>query len=348
MSKGLSNILLNWYSQYRRDLPFRNTQDPYKVWISEIVFQQTRIEQGLPYYEAFLKAFPSIQDLARASQDQVLSLWQGLGYYSRARNLHETAKYIAFHLKGQFPTTYEDILNLKGIGPYTAAAIASFCYHQPVLVIDGNVIRWTSRYFGLAGPIEAASFKKQIQEKLAPCLDGKTVALFNQAIMEFGALQCTISKPDCIHCPLKRNCYAFGHGVVDQYPAKKKKIKRTQRYLDYVWLIYKDQVFLKKRTQKDIWQGLYEPYLLENKEAVPQEKILETQVLPLLKSLGTFKLEEPSTVYKHVLSHQDLCLRFWWARLKTKPNFQKESWVNRSEMDQYSMSIIVRRVWDYY
>ena len=221
---------MNWYATAQRDLPWRGTTDPYKVWLSEIILQQTRVVQGLPYYQRFISNYPTITDLANAPEEEVLKLWQGLGYYSRAKNLHHTAQYIATELGGIFPKTYKELVKLKGIGDYTASAIASFCYNEPCPVVDGNVYRVLSRVFGIATPINSTQGTKEFKALAHECLDKANAGVYNQAIMEFGALQCTPQSPDCTNCVLRDHCWAFHHNKVNELPVKLKKITIKKRY----------------------------------------------------------------------------------------------------------------------
>ena len=231
-----SNSLIKWYLQNKRDLPWRNTVNPYPIWLSEIMLQQTRVAQGMPYFMAFMEAFPTVFDLANAEEEQVLKLWQGLGYYSRARNLHATAKYIATELKGDFPPNYNQLLQLKGVGEYTAAAIASFAYNEPVAVVDGNVFRVLSRYFNMDNDISDGKTKKEFQILAQELLPNDKAALFNQAIMEFGALQCVPKNPDCENCIFSNSCAALQHKKVNILPVKSKKTKVTNKFFNYLIL----------------------------------------------------------------------------------------------------------------
>ncbi len=245
-------------------MPWRETSDPYCIWLSEIMLQQTRIEQGLPYYLAFTNAYPSIFDLANASEEEVLKLWQGLGYYSRARNLHATAKYIAFELNGKFPETYEGLLKLKGVGDYTASAIASISYNEPVAVVDGNVYRVLSRYFDIDTPINSTAGIKEFKLLAKELLDKEDPATYNQAIMEFGALQCKPQSPLCNTCPLSASCLALKNNKISMLPVKLKKGKIKKRYFNYlVFQSEENKTILEKRSGKGIWEGLYQFPLIE-------------------------------------------------------------------------------------
>jgi A/G-specific adenine glycosylase len=308
-----SNLLINWYLQNKRSLPWRNTKNPYKIWLSEIILQQTKVAQGLPYYELFVLKFPTVFDLANASEEDVLKCWQGLGYYSRARNLHFTAKYIVEELKGVFPNNYQELLKLKGVGEYTAAAIASFSYNEDVAVVDGNVFRVLSRFFAIDLDISESKTKKEFQKLAQSLLPIKEAANFNQAIMEFGAMQCLPKNPNCTVCVFNTNCGALQNKTVDQLPVKLKKVKVTKRYLNYLILVDVNNNFvIQKRTNKGIWLNLYEFPLIEGLE----ETKIENTIMEIEKF--TFKNNKPHKItllndgfIKHKLSHQDLHIRFF-------------------------------------
>ncbi len=289
-------------------MPWREGRDPYRIWLSEILLQQTRVAQGLPYYSRFLEAFPHIKALAGASEKEVLRLWQGLGYYSRARNLHFTAKMVVSDHNAQMPGSFKELLKLKGIGRYTAAAIASFAYDEKVAVVDGNVYRVLSRVFGLHEDIASPSGQKIFQalaDKLLPDQDSST---YNQAIMEFGALHCTPQKPACETCPLSYMCYAFARNEQANLPVKLKKTAKTNRYFHYLVFKSGKQYLMKERTGKGIWQGLYEFPLAEEKELMEIGKLLQKRFGAAGKK-AHIKLESPE--YKHILSHQNLYVKFW-------------------------------------
>ncbi len=308
-----SNSLVQWYLQNKRDLPWRDTINPYQIWLSEIILQQTRVAQGLPYFISFINAFPTVFDLANAEEDQVLKLWQGLGYYSRARNLHATAKYVAHELNGIFPDNYKELLKLKGIGEYTAAAIASFSYNEPVAVLDGNVYRVLSRYFNMDNDISDTKTKKVFQTLAQEVLLKDNPAIFNQAIMEFGALQCVPKNPDCESCVLSNSCAALQYNKVAQLPVKSKKTKVTPKYFNY--LILKDitdKFIVQKREGKGIWENLYEFPLFETAELMAPE-VIEKQLIQMdffgQKAKEIILLN--SEIIKHKLSHQHLFIRFF-------------------------------------
>ncbi|GAC1591135.1 MAG: A/G-specific adenine glycosylase [Hymenobacter sp.] len=306
----LAAALLAWYPRHRRDLPWRHTRDPYAIWLSEVILQQTRVAQGLPYYETFVTAYPTVQALAAAPEAEVLRHWQGLGYYSRARNMHRTAQQVVQEYAGHFPNQYAELLKLRGVGPYTAAAIASFAFDEAVAVLDGNVYRVLARIFGLHSDIAAPSSRREFQAVADQHLPAAAPADFNQAIMEFGALQCTPVKPDCLFCPLQSHCWAFQHGQVALLPVKSKaKVSRT-RYFHYFVLHHGAHTYLRERREKDIWQGLYDFAMTETTvpELPPAELLRHLDALGA--ALDTSLVAEPSTAYRHVLSHQKLEARF--------------------------------------
>lgn len=308
-----SNSLIKWYLQNKRDLPWRNTVNPYSIWLSEIMLQQTRVAQGLPYFMAFMEAFPTVFDLANAEEEQVLKLWQGLGYYSRARNLHATAKYIATELKGDFPPNYDQLLQLKGVGEYTAAAIASFAYNEPVAVVDGNVFRVLSRYFNMDNDISDGKTKKEFQILAQELLPNDKAALFNQAIMEFGALQCVPKNPDCGNCIFSSSCAGLQHKKVNILPVKSKKTKVTNKFFNY--LILKDiqgNFVVHKREGKGIWENLYEFTLIETPEMSNEINFMNQ--LKATKFYNQFPADIcllNTEVIQHKLSHQNLHIQFY-------------------------------------
>ncbi len=313
-----SKTLIQWYLQNKRDLPWRNDINPYTIWLSEIMLQQTRVAQGLPYFLRFTSAFPTVFDLANAEEEEVLKLWQGLGYYSRARNLHKTAKQIAFEFNGEFPKNYSELLHLKGIGDYTAAAIASFAYNENVPVVDGNVFRVLSRYFDVETDIASSGAKKEFIQLAAELLPKGQANIFNQAIMEFGALQCVPKNPDCGNCIFNDSCLALQKKKVAQLPVKSKKTKVTNRYFNY--LVFSDETnktIICKRIQKGIWHNLYEFPLLETEKAES-----DIAVLNLIKnqSFVTNAVQEVtlfnSIPIVHKLSHQHLTIKFWKVKVE--------------------------------
>lgn len=303
--------LQKWYKSNKRDLPWRHSTDPYKIWLSEVILQQTQVVQGLSYYMKFVDTYPTVKQLAKAKEDDVLKLWQGLGYYSRARNLHETAKTVASYYKGIFPQTYDELLKLKGIGVYTAAAIASFSFGKPHAVVDGNVYRVLSRVFGIKTAINSPEGKKQFQELANELLDKKHPAQYNQAIMEFGSQYCKPANPNCDACVLNTLCYAFSKNKVGVLPVKLNKTKIKDRYLNYFLIQDKNErVLVHQRTQKDIWKGLYELFLIETKEEAELKELLKNKSLKaILKK--EFIIDKGVKKYKHILSHQHLYASFY-------------------------------------
>ncbi|MCA6078615.1 A/G-specific adenine glycosylase [Fulvivirga sedimenti] len=311
----ISAGILQWYEKFKRDLPWRKTTDPYKIWLSEIILQQTRVNQGLPYYHKFTELFPDIYALSAASEKEVLKAWEGLGYYSRARNLHQCAKIICEKHGGFFPNSYQKLLDLPGIGPYTAAAIASFCYNEPVAVVDGNVFRVLARLYAIDADIRVSQkLFREIAQQLIP---HDTPGTFNQAIMEFGALQCTPQSPDCGSCPLQVHCLARKAGKQDRYPVKSPAKKARKRYFHYLVLTQDENIYMRPRPSGDIWQGLYDFPLIEKEEFMKDDDLLHAAEQLLS---GPSILQDVSAVYEHQLSHQKLHVRFY--RLKPHKNMK--------------------------
>ncbi|GAA4001209.1 A/G-specific adenine glycosylase [Hymenobacter fastidiosus] len=301
---------MEWYPRHRRDLPWRHTRDPYAIWLSEVILQQTRVKQGMPYYLDFVTTYPTVHDLAAAPEDEVLRHWQGLGYYSRARNMHHTAQQVVREYGGVFPGAYAELLKLRGVGQYTAAAIASFAFGEKVAVLDGNVYRVLARVFGIASDIAAPATRKEFQALADTLIPATAPAEFNQAIMEFGAIQCPPRKPDCLFCPMQHQCFAFQHGMVQELPVKSKAKASRTRYFHYLVLRYGDTVYMKKRGPKDIWQGLYDFALTETDAAELPAVALVDAVEALGGQLATNRAEEPVQALRHVLSHQKVEARF--------------------------------------
>ncbi|MUU78547.1 A/G-specific adenine glycosylase [Winogradskyella endarachnes] len=305
--------LINWYSAHKRDLPWRKTKNPYNIWLSEIILQQTQVKQGLPYYEAFTSNFPTIFDLATASETEVLKLWQGLGYYSRARNLHTTAKHIVNEFNGVFPNTYKDLLKLKGVGDYTASAISSIAFNEVAAVVDGNVYRVLSRYFGIKTPINSTVGIKEFKKLASNLIDTKQPDIYNQAIMEFGALQCKPKNPNCHSCPLCKSCVALQKKSIDSLPVKVKKTKVSTKYFNFLVCIdSSNKTLFQKRTHKGIWQNLYQFPLIETEKSLSLE---EFQLLDIKNVLSNTYIKDYAlyneTDIVHKLSHQHLYTKFW-------------------------------------
>lgn len=312
-----TKTLLDWYKENKRDFPWRKSQDPYHIWLSEIILQQTRVQQGLPYYEKFIRNFPTVFDLAAASEDKVLKLWQGLGYYSRARNLHASAQWVVNERQGIFPQTFKELLLLKGVGDYTASAIASICFEEPQAVVDGNVYRFLARFFGIETPIDASEAHKYFKEKATALMQGFSPNAFNQAMMEFGALQCTPKLTACEQCPFAKKCVAYQQGKVNAFPVKTKKIKVKKRYFNYLVIqTPSGKTVLAKRKGKGIWQNLYEFPLIEAASIMEKEKLIQQPDFIKWNHFKPISCERvnPKAI-KHILSHQHLYIQFWRLEL---------------------------------
>ncbi len=307
---NISAILTNWYKIHKRDLPWRNTKDPYFIWISEVILQQTRVNQGMDYYMNFINQFPDLRTLAQSSLDEVLKAWQGLGYYTRARNLHFTAQYVYYELNGKFPDNYHDLLKLKGIGDYTASAIASFAFGEPVAVVDGNVQRVLSRLTGIDVPVNTNQGKKLIRKEAQKLISSEDPALHNQAIIEFGAVQCVPVNPNCEVCPLNNICYAYQQNIVEGLPKKRKNKKKRLRYFYYLKIHQNSHLFMQQRAENDIWNSLYQFPLIESNKAMDLNDITTSDqwekifngVIPTINSV--------SDTYTHLLTHQKIYARF--------------------------------------
>lgn len=315
---NFTNALLKWYELNGRSLPWRETTNPYAIWLSEVILQQTRIAQGWEYWERFMKRWPTVEHLASATEDEVLREWQGLGYYSRARNLHKAARQIAE--AGSFPTTYETIKTLKGVGDYTAAAIASIAFNEPVAVVDGNVYRVISRYFGIDTPIDSTQGKKEFKAMAQEYLAKDKPATFNQAIMDFGAIQCTPASPNCNVCPLVETCAAYAEHRIDTLPVKSKKIKQRERAFTFIYIRCKDETAIRRRAAGDIWQGLWE---------FPTTDI------------SNIDLERSKAIahkVKHVLTHQVLYADFYLLETDIKPSLPPDYiWIKETELNNYAL-----------
>lgn len=314
-SDYFSEKIINWYRRHKRDLPWRHTRDPYLIWLSEIILQQTRVRQGLPYFQRFAASFPTVFDLAQASEQEVLRLWQGLGYYSRARNLHSCARVIAEDHKGKFPTNYKGLLQLKGIGVYTAAAIASFAYNETVAVVDGNVYRVLARVFGVQEDILSGKGQKKFQVLADTLVPEGRAGEYNQAIMEFGALQCTPKNPACLLCPLNSICHAYLNNEQQALPVKIKKLKVKKRYFSYVIIRQGNKIYMKERISKDIWRGLYDFLLIEDKLELQDIQDIDDPLVTEIMTTATPTVEM-SALYKHQLTHQQLWVRFFILTVK--------------------------------
>jgi A/G-specific adenine glycosylase len=300
--------VIEWYNLNKRDLPWRNTTDPYIIWLSEIILQQTRVDQGLPYFYRFAERYPAIADFAAATEDEILNLWQGLGYYSRGRNMHQTAQMVMEEHAGYFPKKYDELIKLKGIGEYTAAAISSFSANEVKAVVDGNVFRVLARYFGVDEPINSSKAKKLFTKIANDVIDHKNPAISNQALMEFGSLQCKPQNPLCQTCPLQVGCYAYKNGLVDKLPIKIKKATVRNRYFNYIVLINDQKLLMNKRGPNDIWQNLYELPLFETEGF--QEASVVVNNAEFQKRFGKVGISSVEGPIKHLLSHQKIHAQF--------------------------------------
>ena len=316
---NFTTTILNWFCDNSRALPWRETNDPYAIWLSEIILQQTRIEQGLPYWQRFMQRWHTIEELAAASEDEVLREWQGLGYYSRARNLHTAAKQVVE--MGGFPRTLEGIKQLKGVGDYTAAAIGSIAFNLPAAVVDGNVYRVLARHYGIVTPINTTEGKKEFTALAQSLLPAKQASAFNQAIMDFGAIQCTPLSPNCLSCPLQETCIAFRENKVTELPVKQKTLKIKERHLTYIYIRCNGETAIHRRTAGDIWQGLYEPWLTDE---VPSGAVLLRQNV------------------KHVLTHRVLYADFWLWEPDQKPELPTDYlWIKEADIDNYGVPRLI-------
>lgn len=333
--------LAEWYEKHKRDLPWRATSDPYCIWISEVILQQTRVDQGTAYYHRFIERFPNVASLAAAEEDEVLKLWQGLGYYSRARNLHAAAKQVMNDHEGHFPNEYDQILGLKGVGPYTAAAISSIAFGIPVAVVDGNVARVVSRLFAIEEPVNKGPGSRAIEKLAGELLDKVAPSRHNQAMMEFGALQCVPSSPACDRCPLADVCEAREKGLVSELPRKVKTLKRRSRFFHYMVISDTEKVAMQQRGEKDIWQGLYEfPLIEKGDNETPNEE-----------DLGRFGLKSQiatriNTASKHVLSHQDIHATFHHYEVDERPT--ELSFHNIQEVSNFALPRLIDRYLEQY
>jgi A/G-specific adenine glycosylase len=341
---NFSNKLVSWYQVNKRDLPWRNTANAYYIWLSEIILQQTRVAQGMPYYLSFVKAYPKIEDLANAPEDEVLKMWQGLGYYSRARNLHFTAKDIAANYGGKFPNDYQKILKLKGVGTYTAAAITSFAFDLPYAVVDGNVVRALSRIFGINTPFDTTIGKKQFKELTQELLIKENPSVYNQAIMEFGAMQCKPKSPDCSVCPMRDFCEAYNNNTIAELPVKSKKIKVKNRFLHFLMIEKCGKVYLGKR-KSGIWQGLYEFPFLEFSDSINEKELLLSEAWADIFADKKVEIQSVSSEFIHVLSHQKIHAQFW--EVKTNDiNLKNYQLIAKEELENYPVSRLTEKYFE--
>ena len=343
-SATFTHQLLNWFAQNDRPLPWKGEPDPYLIWLSEIILQQTRVQQGLPYYERFRERYPAVKDLADAPEDEVMKMWEGLGYYSRARNLHATAKRIAYEMDGRFPDTYEGIRSLKGVGEYTAAAIASFAYGLPHAVVDGNVYRVLSRVFGIATPIDTTAGKKEFRALADELLPEDRPAEYNQAIMDFGATHCTPARPKCGQCPMQSFCVAYQEGRIAALPVKEKKLKKRDRFFHYLVLRQNGKLAIRRRGPGDVWEQLYEFPLLE---ATELRNRTELSTDPQLEELLGMQPEivTVSQTFRQVLSHQRIHAKFFGIDLPGGLQLPTNDWlfVPKTALKNYAFPKLITR-----
>lgn len=320
---NLSGELIQWYFKNKRDLPWRGTTNAYIIWLSEIILQQTRVEQGMPYFHRFLEKYPDIKAFAAADEGEILKLWQGLGYYSRGRNMLKTARQVVAEFNGEFPVEYDQLIHLKGIGEYTASAISSFSANQAKAVVDGNVFRVLARYFGISEPINSPNGKRLFQDIANDVLNKENPGLHNQAMMEFGAMLCKPKNPDCKVCPVRSDCYAYNHNAIAELPQKLKKTKIRERFLNYIVVTKGNAVLMNKRDETDIWANIHDFPLIESARPLTAEEVL------LLPEFKTFFGENGLIVNayqikKHVLTHQHLHAQF--IHIRDRPIKLEQKW----------------------
>lgn len=327
--------LLQWnHADNKRTMPWKGEKDPYRIWLSEIILQQTRVDQGLEYYNRFVAAFPNVHELSKAPETTIFKLWEGLGYYTRCKNLIVTAKFIANDLNGIFPSEYEKILKLKGIGPYTAAAIASFAFGLPHAVVDGNVFRVLARYFGISTAIDGIEGKKNFTILANELLDKKCPDVYNQALMDFGAIICKPQLPVCTSCVLSSKCIAYKTNQVAKLPAKEKKIVKKTRWFYYLVIDYKGKLYVRKRGAKDIWENLYEFVLIEKEKAIATEKLRTLKETREIFGSGDFEVNQISQVYKQLLTHQTIHGQFVKITVAKKLTIKDYKTVSLSEIEK--------------
>ena len=339
-----SPILLKWNKEKNdRQMPWKGEKDPYKIWLSEVILQQTRVEQGLKYYEKFITAFPDVHQLANAHERSIYKCWEGLGYYTRCKNLIVTAQNVSKNLKGRFPDNYDEIKKLKGIGPYTAAAIASFAFNEQRAVVDGNVFRVLARIFGIEEPIDSTKGKKAFNALAGKLLDKKNPALYNQAIMDFGAVVCK-PVPICEQCPFKHKCEAFLNDKIFSLPVKGKKVLIKKRWFNYVLLEYKEKFAVRQRHAKDIWHNLFEFLLVESGKEFDEKEIVKEAKKKKWIGANSYEIEYVSPVCKQQLSHQLIKGRFTKLKLHRKPELPPDIlWIRKKELKKYAFPMFINQ-----
>ena len=337
------NLIIKWYNENRRNLPWRDTDNPYHIWISEVILQQTRVVQGLDFYNRFISTFPTIKDLANADIDRVMKVWQGLGYYTRARNLHAAANQIMDDYDGMLPTTYTELLKIKGLGPYSAGAIASFAFKEVVPAIDGNVYRVLSRIYGMFTSSETSSGKKEFFNLTMELIDKKNPDTFNQALLDFGAIQCIPRNPNCLDCPFNDICYAYRNNLISQLPVKGKKVATRDRFLNYIIIRYKDSTFIQRREGSDIWNSLYEFPLIETNKSVELNSLIEEQSWKDLFGKENLIILYSSQPIKHLLSHQTLYTKFTIVEINKPSYFLMSNYLKISipDIQEYSTPKVI-------
>ncbi|MEI6124552.1 MAG: A/G-specific adenine glycosylase [Bacteroidota bacterium] len=344
---NFSNTLIGWYRINKRTLPWRFTNNVYFIWVSEIILQQTRVEQGTSYYHKFIETFPDIASLANAKEEEVLKVWQGLGYYTRARNMHAAAKQVVENFNGVFPHSYDQIIKLKGIGKYTAAAVLSFAYNLPYPVMDGNVKRLITRYFGIKNDISLAETEKIIYKKLNQLIDQNNPADFNQAIMEFGALYCKPGIPECSNCVFSKQCKAYIRNEVSQIPYNPTKTKIRQRFFYYIVPVYRSAktiyTYIERREKKDIWKNMYEFPLIEFLSSTPINSVANSDEFKAIIANSPYKILSCSDVVIHKLSHQHIYAQFIQIELKNELTNAKLIKVDKAEIKEYPISRLIEQ-----
>jgi A/G-specific adenine glycosylase len=336
MINAFASTLLKWYDIHKRELPWRNETDPYKIWISEIILQQTRVVQGWDYYLRFIERFPNLQAIYDAGEQEVLRYWQGLGYYTRARNIYAGAVYLIETCRGIFPNSYDEILKIKGVGSYTAAAIASFAFHLPYPVIDGNVLRVLSRLHGIYDPIDTDLGKKKITDLANP-------SIFNQAMMDFGAIECTPQQPQCEHCYFSNSCFANLHCEQNILPVKRHKTKTRNRFFYYLHIEKGNHVYLQKRIGKDIWKGLYEFPLWETEEPIVEKNLYNHPYLQSCFVDTNWKIKHISPIYRHILTHQIISAVFIHIIITKPIQFPQAILIDKTDIDNYPVSRLMEK-----
>lgn len=334
---------MKWHSANPRSMPWKNTRDPYKIWLSEIILQQTRVEQGLPYYERITKKFPTVNHLANASEDEVLKFWEGLGYYTRARNLHAASKQVVNDFGGKFPDTHEEILKLKGVGPYSAAAIASFAFDLPHAVVDGNVFRLLARYFGISEAVDSTKGKRTFAELAQKLLDKKHPADYNQAIMNFGALVCKPANPACSSCIFKKECVAFTKNAVFDFPVKEKKVMVRNRWFNFLVLENEVEIIIERRNEKDIWKGLYQFPVSETTAYQSETEFLKSWKESSFFSGKKITVKGISKVMEHKLTHQTIYAQFFRIELCKPQKRLPKGWlkVKKSSLAEIGFPVLI-------